>query len=122
MSETREVLAQLITEAVAIAAETSAGINPEFDGQIVIDWQHGLPDLVAALDSLALVVPRSEIVGTEYGWRRGPSANVRLARSRASAIEQAADSRSAGGVWAASEAVEHVIAWSVIPLPEEGEQ
>lgn len=80
-----------------------------------------LADAVDAILAEFLVVPRSEIVGTEYGWRSGPDANVRDAPTRDQAIRQAARARAAGGVWSNSEAVEHVIAWSVIPLPEDGE-
>jgi hypothetical protein len=111
MNDTREALTRLISEAVAVAAETSPGINPECDGQIVIDWHHGLPDFVAALNALALVIPRSDIVGTEYGWRQERGWSVVVAHSL-DAIRHWEETK--GG-----EAVTRPdLPWAVIPLPE----
>lgn len=130
MSNPREALTQLLTEAIAIAAETSAGINPEFDGQIVIDWHHGLPDFVAALDSLALVVPRSDIVGTEYGveqYRHDFGWHVERAFSRDGAIAAAErehyddDFEGRPRTRAVERPVLPPPPWSPVPLPEDGE-
>lgn len=127
MSDTREALTRLISEAIAVAAKTSAGINPEFDGQIVIDWRHGLPDFVAALDALALVVPCSDIVGTEYGVRwvnsvgsvvyEGPYGCLSDAEETAAEIRE---HRSKIAVVSRPELPG--LPWSVIPLPEQGAQ
>lgn len=59
---------------------------------------------------------RSDIVGTEYGWRTRPGGNVRPVQTREQAIERAIRARACGGSWAESEAVEYAGAWSVIPL------
>lgn len=117
--DNREALERLISDAVALAAKTSGGINAEFDGQFVIDWRDGLPDFVAALDSLALVVPRSDIP-TEYGCRYSDEDLANLTETRDAAIEWARERRD----WQreamnqlTAEAVERpALPWSVIPL------
>lgn len=85
-------------------------------------------DLADAADAILaefLVVPRSEIVGTEYGWQyllNGQWQTVST-EDRQQAIDNAAYQRdSEGAEWAApARAVERPIPpWSVIPLPESG--
>lgn len=119
MAELREALERLISDAVTLAAKTSPGINAEFDGQFVIDWRHGLPDFVAALDSLALIVPRSELA-MEFGVSDFPEDIVQRVGVRKEAIE-AAHWRRVGGADDAEAYERPILPWTPIPLPEESE-
>jgi hypothetical protein len=69
-----------------------------------------------------LVVPRSDIVGTEYGISDQTNTDVQFVGRRAEAIEGARWRRRFPGT---SEACAHerpVLPWSPIPLPEDGEK
>jgi hypothetical protein len=121
---TREALAHAILD--AIRDSVSEYDTPHVD-RSSLEWTgiDGRVDMLAAVDALLatyLVIPRSDIVGTEYGWRASPDGNVRPRPSRDAAFEAVAHVRASGGVWAHSEAVQHpVLPWSVIPLPKDGD-
>lgn len=105
---TREVLAELL-------ARSRRGITARVNDTD----RHQAGAILAEF----LVVPRSDIVGTEYGWRRAPDCIAHLTETRAEAIESAMNLRPAGPAWSRAEAVERsaVLPWSPIPLPEDGQ-
>lgn len=125
MSDIRDVLAQIAAEAIY----TQAWGQPPSNDEERWAWR---ADAFAAVDAILatyLTIPRSDIVGTEYGWRyseAGQQARTWIAPDRDIATREAYWLRSRqiemGRVPDAEPLSRPVLPWSVIPLPEEGEQ
>lgn len=114
MSDTRTTLAKLLEDHCFDAVEWgTCECGEEFPNAGA--WSMHLARLI---DATHLVVPRSEIVGTEYGWRHpNPQAGADALCEHGALTE--GDARRLAGNW--GEAVQRPIPpWSVVPLPEDG--
>lgn len=124
----RDALAELISGIAVALMEAGPSVVCSGD-RVVIDCPAGLAEFAKALEARYLVVPRSDIVGTEYGWRfaeLGMPEETWLAEDRSAAVgvvrslqrEQARDPIPRPG----PQLLERPrLAWSVIPLPEDGD-
>lgn len=104
MSDTR-ALAQQITDI----------IQREADPHLIDNYRENLEKAAQAILAEFLVVPRSDIVGTEYALEPYPGAPLELYSDRAVVIDV--------GERCGLRALERPdLAWSVIPLPEEADR
>lgn len=132
MSDIREALAQQLCKAIGAAAGRGAWFDDDHLGDFGFD---GAMDLYAVADAILathLVVPRSDIVATEYGVRQyrhdRAGWHVERASSRDGAVAAAQHEHYDDDFEGRprTQAVERPLIptppWSVIPLPEDGEK
>lgn len=114
-----EELAEFIADQIA-GDRLSPTVRGPVDA-LFIEGEVDIVEVAKALMGRYRMVPRSDVIDTEYGWRTSADCIANLVEKRADALQCAANMRAAGSVWANAEAVERtgVPAWSVIPLPEE---
>ncbi|MFR9773094.1 hypothetical protein [Nocardia sp. SC052] len=111
MTATRDQLARVIsghqlTGRVSIGCTGCPGVEFMHEGEHA---EHVADMIVEQF----LVVPHSEVVGLEYGWRADPEWGVVPVESAEEARDFASNTRLGEALF------HHVLAWS--PLPEDGE-